>query len=104
VLAQDPTTIVIACADDGIGLQNLRWTAWSTTSAAGTGTLRLNLCTPDCANGTIAYYPASVTLSKVVDSADGPVFTLVSLTYPKAAPTKVTGQVMSQFTLFYPSP
>lgn len=93
---------MIACADDGIGLQNLTWTSWNATSAVGTGTLRLNLCTPDCANGKIADYQASVTLSDVVDSAGGPAFTVASLTYPGTGPTTVSGQVMSRFTLWYP--
>lgn len=101
-LSQEPATIVIACADDGIGLQDLTWTSWGATSATGTGTLWLNLCTPDCATGQFGHYPASVTLSSVVDSAKGPVFTVASLTYPGAGPTTVSGQLMSRFTLWHP--
>lgn len=102
VLSEEPASIVIACADGGLGLEQLDWTSWGATRATGTGTLWQNLCTPDCADGTFAYYPASVTLSRVVDSTSGPAFSLVSLTYPASAPKKVTGQVLSQFTLWYP--
>lgn len=101
-LSQEPTSIVIACADGGLALQSLRWTSWGATSATATGTFSLNLCTPDCAAGKLAYYPAVLTLSDVVDSAGGPAFTVVSLTYPDGGPRTVSGQVMSRFTLWYP--
>lgn len=103
-LSEDPATIVIACADGGIGLQDLHWTAWGATSATGTGTLWLNLCTPDCALGTIAHYRAEVTLSTVVRGTSGPAFTQVSLVYPGASPTDASGAVLSEFGLSYPSP
>ena len=101
-LSEDPATIVIACADGGIGLQDLHWTAWGVTSATGTGTLWLNLCTPDCAVGTIAHFRAEVTLSTVVHGTAGPAFTQVSLAYPGASPTDPSGAVLSQFGLSYP--
>jgi hypothetical protein len=101
-LSEHPATIVIACADGGIGLQDLHWTAWSATSATGTGTLWLNLCTPDCALGTIAHYRAEVTLSTVVRGTSGPAFTQVSLVYPGASPTDASGAVLSEFGLSYP--
>lgn len=102
VVTQEPASIIIACADDGLSLVNLRWSSWSDTSASGAGTLRDNLCTPDCAAGTIATYPASVTLSGVVETQSGPVFTEASLSYPDGGPTNVAGQAMTQFTLWYP--
>lgn len=102
MLSVDPATIVIACADGGIGLQDLRWTTWGAASATGTGTLWLNLCTPDCAEGTIAHYRADVTLSHVAGTAWGPAFSQASLTYPGAAPTDASGQVLAQFSLWYP--
>jgi len=57
-----PGTIVLACADDGLGLMHLHWTSWTSHGAAGHGTFWQNLCTPDCAAGHIEKMPATVTL------------------------------------------
>ena len=51
-----PSTYVIACADAGMGVQDLRWTSWTPTLASGYGTFWENDCTPNCAEGHIHYY------------------------------------------------
>ena len=51
-----PSTYVIACADAGMGVQNLRWTSWTPKLASGYGTFWENDCTPNCAEGHIHYY------------------------------------------------
>ena len=50
-----PSTYVIACADAGMGVQNLRWTSWTPKLASGYGTFWENDCTPNCAEGHIHY-------------------------------------------------
>jgi hypothetical protein len=87
----EPTSIVVACADAGFGLQNLVWTSWTTTGASGKGAVWENNCTPDCAGGTIGTYPASFSLSGVEDSAaDGPLFTQLSVVYQGTGPNGTT--------------
>jgi hypothetical protein len=53
-----PGSYVLACADDGIGLQDLHWTSWTARLASGYGTLYENDCTPNCADGHLHYYRA----------------------------------------------
>jgi hypothetical protein len=62
-LAKEPGTFQYACADDGIGLQDMHWTAWGVGRAAGYGTEWENLCQPNCADGKIGHYPVTVVLS-----------------------------------------
>ena len=53
-----PSTFTIACADAGIGVQDLHWTSWTPKLASGHGTFWGNDCTPDCADGHFDYYPS----------------------------------------------
>jgi hypothetical protein len=46
-----PTQIVLACADYGLLVQDLRWTSWTATTATAVGTFTYNDCNPDCAAG-----------------------------------------------------
>ncbi len=53
-----PSTLIITCADAGIGVQDLHWTSWTPKLASGHGTFWENDCTPDCAAGHFHYYPS----------------------------------------------
>src|SRR6202000_2684147 len=50
-LSREPSSIVLACADDGVRVEGLTWSAWTATGAAGHGTLLENQCVPNCAHG-----------------------------------------------------
>jgi uncharacterized protein DUF4232 len=95
----EPMSIVIACADAGIRFQNLRWTSWTLSSAMGTGQLSENDCTPSCAQGTFHQYQTSVSLSNVLASINGPVFSVLKATFPTGGPN-VEGS--EQFSLPVP--
>ena len=60
---QEPGTFQYACADDGIGLQDMHWTLWGIGRATGYGIEWENLCKPYCADGKIGHYPVTVVLS-----------------------------------------
>ena len=93
----EPTSISLACADDGEGVEDLVWTNWTPTGASGKGEVWENNCTPDCAGGTIGTYPASVALTGVDDTAaDGPLFTQLSVVYQGPGPS---GNSTEQFRL-----
>jgi hypothetical protein len=85
-LQVEPPSIIVACADAGIGAQDLVWSTWTSSGASGSGDIWQNDCTPDCANGVVRYYPASITLSDVQPSSDGPAFTVLTATYRGAEP------------------
>jgi hypothetical protein len=85
-LATKPGAIVLACADNGLGVQRITWTSWTATGATGRGTLWEKLCQPNCAEGKIGYYPVQVTLSDARASASGQWFRSVALTWGSPAP------------------
>ena len=98
-LSSGPSSITLACADDGIGVQDLTWTNWTASAAAGYGMLWEKLCVPDCASGEVGYYPVDVTLSGVKASARGPWFSLLTITWEGSRPP---GQTPDRFTLTPP--
>jgi hypothetical protein len=53
-----PSTFTLACADNGIGVQDLHWASWTPKLASGSGVFWENDCTPDCADGHVHYYPS----------------------------------------------
>jgi hypothetical protein len=94
-----PTSIVLACADDGIRVEDASWTNWMATTAQGAGAIWENDCTPSCAAGTFHYYPASITLLGVQSSMEGPVFSQLVANYEAPGPN---GMATEQFSLFTP--
>jgi len=85
-LQVEPSSITVACADAGIGAKDLVWSSWTATTATAGGEVWENDCTPTCAGGTIKLYPASITLSSVQATRDGPAFTAMTATYSGAEP------------------
>lgn len=90
-LTARPTEIVISCADAGLGVGHLTWSSWTASSATGQGSLWLNLCKPDCADGTFAHYPVKTALSHVKDSSDGPWFGVLTITFEGTRPHSLPG-------------
>ena len=86
-----PGTIVLACADGGLGLQHLHWTTrWTRHGAFGHGTFWENLCKPDCADGHIEKMRATVTLrgSAAVKGRPGDrQYTRLTAEFPGRRPT-----------------
>jgi hypothetical protein len=67
-----PTEIVLACADDGFGIRDVRWSSWTTRGASGSGTTWYKDCRPSCAEGKIVYTPnVRIVLTTPVQNADG---------------------------------
>jgi hypothetical protein len=89
-LSVRPAVITLACADDGLGVKNMAWTTWTTSSATGRGMLWENLCQPNCAEGKIADYPVAVTLSLVKTSSQGAWFATLTVAWEGARPPNQT--------------
>ncbi len=98
-LSREPLSITVACADAGIGVQDMIWMSWTTTTATGSGLLWEKLCVPDCATGKIGYYPVDVTLSAVRASAKGRWFSKLTVSWQGRRPPN---QTPSAFTLLPP--
>ena len=57
-----PSSFILTCADANDALTALHWASWADGQAFGTGTEKVNTCTPDCADGKLVSYPALITL------------------------------------------
>ena len=95
----EPSWISLACADGNSGAQDLAWTSWTDTTAVGTGEFFENHCVPSCAAGTFGYYPATFSLSGVVQTVVGPLFSEMSVAYEGTGPQ---GERTDQFQLSMP--
>ena len=68
----EPSEIVMACADNGFGIGNVKWASWTAGSATGSGTTYYKDCRPDCADGKIVETPGvHITLAHPVRGASG---------------------------------
>jgi hypothetical protein len=81
--------------DGTTSLWDMTWATWNSTVAVGTGTEKLDDCTPDCAAGTLHPVPVKVTLSRpvmVCVSDTGKWFwTRVSFIWPAGLPAAFSG-------------
>jgi hypothetical protein len=76
-----PSTIILACGDGNAVAEQLRWTQWKSARAIGTGILRQNDCTPDCADGVFSNYPARFMLTETTPVGHVKFFTRVTITF-----------------------
>jgi hypothetical protein len=95
----EPACGGVGCAlsgDSTTFLANMKWTTWSATEAVGTGTYKVNDCSPNCAAGHVYPVAAVVTLSQPVKvcSSSGTrwVWSHVSFTFPDGLPKALQGQ------------
>ena len=81
--------------DSTTSLWDMAWATWNSTVAVGTGTEKLDDCTPNCAAGTLHAVPVRVTLSRpamvCVSGAGKWFWTRVSFTWPDGLPAAFSG-------------
>ncbi|MGV9296933.1 hypothetical protein [Amycolatopsis sp. NPDC003676] len=58
-----PSGLALACADQKMGLDRLRWSGWGSATAHATGRFWQYDCIPDCASGKLVSVPTRVTVS-----------------------------------------
>jgi hypothetical protein len=75
----------LSCADANSQLDHTAWKTWTSTSATGTTTFGLNLCTPYCAASKMSFFPHS---SVKLDRARNGRFTRVTVHYVLHGKTK----------------
>ena len=84
-----PSSFVLTCADANDALTALHWASWAAGQAFGTGTEKVNTCTPDCADGKVVSYPALITLWRPEPLPGHPgvlYFTRITRIYPANRP------------------
>jgi hypothetical protein len=79
-----PTTVYLACATGGISVVEIKWQSWGRSAAFGEGTLNVQTCQPNCAQGGESSYAASIEVSDPSAVSGVPVFQDVSV-LPKGA-------------------
>jgi hypothetical protein len=62
---------IIVSGDGSAFINDLSWTGWGSSGATGSGTMRLNNCEPNCAEGKLSPYQATVTLSDLTSYGSG---------------------------------
>jgi hypothetical protein len=87
-LSTRPSSITLACADNGWGVEDLTWTSWTTSAAVGHGVFWDKLCKPSCATGKIGTYPVAIRLSAVKTTARGRWFSRLTLTWKASRPPR----------------
>jgi hypothetical protein len=70
---------LVACGDGSISVTSIAWTTWTRTVARGHGTLNMNNCDPDCAEGSWKKTPTAIVLGKPVDTRYGPLYTTATI-------------------------
>lgn len=65
-----PEQIVLS-GDGTAFVSGLTWTGWGQTSATGTGSLKLDNCDPNCAQGGLTSYAATIDLSDLTPYGNG---------------------------------
>ena len=84
-----PSSFILTCADANDALTALHWVSWANNQAFGTGTEKVNTCTPDCADGKLVSYPALITLWRPEPLPGHPgvrYFTRITRIYPANRP------------------
>jgi hypothetical protein len=76
----DPSTIQFS-GDGGDVVSDIRWSSWGSQTAVGLGTVGLDNCTPNCAEGSFTYVPATITLSNPATEGTAPVWTSMTESY-----------------------
>jgi hypothetical protein len=70
----------IGYTGDGTGeLSGVTWSSWGPSGASGTGTDQINDCVPECYDGTITNYQATVSLSNASQTQEGYIFTELTI-------------------------
>lgn len=85
-LSERPAAIVVACADNGEGVEHMTWSGWTASGATGHGSLWLKSCKPSCAAGGFDHFPVSVTLSNVKSSPHGRYFGTLTISFSSHRP------------------
>lgn len=80
-----PSTLTVGCGDSQpLVVTTVAWSLWATHSARGTGTLHVDLCTPDCVAGPTATYPATVTLARSTARAGRTIYRCITVVSPRS--------------------
>ena len=79
LITERPEVATPFCADFGVAIWDIKWSAWSAKGAEGSGIHKANDCDPDCASGNILQAPVDLKMSGLY--SDGNRYFLRYLTF-----------------------
>jgi hypothetical protein len=80
-LKTEPSEIIVS-GDGTAFITGLVWTGWGLSSATGAGTLKLDNCNPDCAQGSLKPYRVTVVVSKLTPYVGGAAYATMVVAAP----------------------
>ncbi|HEY5195016.1 MAG TPA: hypothetical protein VIJ39_14260 [Solirubrobacteraceae bacterium] len=97
-----PKTLTLTCGDGNTVLSKLHWSSFGGKSAGASGTLEMNTCSPNCAEGKVVRYPVTVSAGDTRTCKAGlRVYNKLSLRFPGRAPSSASG--LKRWTLGCPT-
>ena len=94
-----PSNLIITCADANMGVDNIVWKSWNNIEASGEGIFYENNCSPDCSTGRIIRQKAEIRLASIQkDKADKSVFTEISV---QTKEKQQVGGYMNTYSLYF---
>ena len=78
--AYEPATLLVVCGVATTTATGVKWTSWDSNGASGTGTVNLS------GSDGHGSGPATLTLSKVVQTGNGPQFSQLDVTWSGTSP------------------
>lgn len=80
-LKTEPSQILLS-GDGTAFVTGLLWTGWGSNGATGSGTLKLDDCNPNCAQGSLTGYQATVVLSDLTGYTGGAAYATMMVAAP----------------------
>jgi len=80
-LKTEPKTLLLS-GDGSVFATAITWSGWGTGTAQGTGTLKVDNCNPNCAQGTLTGYPATITLTALTPFQGGQAYGSMTISAP----------------------
>ena len=97
-----PKSLTLACGDGNTVLKGLKWSSFGGATAQAKGTVVINLCEPNCAEGKAASFPVTVKASDPRKCKGGlRVYNKVTLKFKGKSP-KTEGE-LNRWTLGCPT-
>jgi len=97
-----PSVLTLTCGDGNTVLRGLRWSSFGGASAQARGTLEMNTCSPNCAQGGVVSYPVVVKANAPRTCKAGlRVYDKVTLQFTGRAPSSASG--LKRWTLGCPT-
>ncbi len=77
---------LLTSGDGSMYVRGISWSGWGNATATGTGTMEIDNCSPNCAQGTFTGYPATITVSNLTAYGGGKqAYADMTITAPAAA-------------------